>query len=214
MYDLNWLLEKLYLLPAIFIGLSFHEFAHALAAYFMGDKTAKEMGRLTVDPRAHIDLLGFIALLVAGFGWAKPVPINPWNFKRRRLGTVIVSLAGPVMNLILAFLTVLIIYISTYVFNYDNEIVLGILIDIFSVNVVLCVFNLIPIPPLDGSKILASFLPGHLEAKMYELERYSYIILIILLATNTLDFVLNPAIKFLAAGIENVVISILTLFGL
>lgn len=214
MFDLSSLIEKLYYIPGILIGLSFHEFAHALAAYYMGDNTAKDMGRLTIDPRAHIDPIGFFALFIVHFGWAKPVPINPWNFKKRRLGTMIVSLAGPAMNLILAFITLTIMYIVFNVFNYNSEIAYNLLLGIFLINVVLCVFNLIPIPPLDGSKIIASFLPGHLEEKMYELERYSYIILILLMVTDVLDKVLNPMITFLASGIESVVVFILNIIGL
>ncbi|OGO76930.1 MAG: hypothetical protein A2Y23_00400, partial [Clostridiales bacterium GWB2_37_7] len=164
MNDFSWLIDKLYYLPGIFVGLSFHEFAHALAAYSMGDDTAKRAGRLTVDPRAHIDLFGFAALLFAGFGWAKPVPINPWSFKKRRTGTIIVSIAGPLMNMIIALITLITIYVVFNIIGYDNDIIYRIFSGIFFVNIVLCVFNLIPLPPLDGSKILASFLPGNMEA--------------------------------------------------
>jgi Zn-dependent protease len=214
MNDFSWLIDKLYYLPGIFVGFSFHEFAHAWAAYLMGDDTAKKAGRLTVDPRAHIDLLGFIALLFAGFGWAKPVPIDPMSFKKRRLGTIIVSLAGPLMNLIIAFITLIVIYVVFNVFGYENDVVYNVIFSMFVVNIVLCVFNLIPIPPLDGSKILASFLPGHLETKLYELERYSYLILLALIFTDVLDKILDPMVLFLITLLDNIVYYFFVLFGL
>jgi len=214
MNEFSCLIEKLYYIPGIFVALSFHEFSHALAAKLMGDDTAERAGRLTIDPRAHVDLFGFIALLLAGFGWAKPVPINPWAFKKRRLGTVIVSLAGPLMNFVIAFILLSALYLMFNVFGYDNEIVYNILSDAFFVNVVLCVFNLIPVPPLDGSKILASFLPDSLENKIYSLERYSYLILIALIFTNVLDKILNPMVIFLANFIDDIVFLIFMLFRL
>jgi Zn-dependent protease len=214
MNDFSWLIDKLYYLPGIFVGLSFHEFAHGLAAYWMGDDTAKNAGRLTVDPRAHIDPLGFLTLLLAGFGWAKPVPINPYSFKNRRVGTIIVSLAGPLMNLFLAFITLIIIYVAYNIVGYDNEVVYNVISAMFIVNIVLCVFNLIPIPPLDGSKILASFLPDSLEMKMYAYERYSYFILLALIFTNVLDLILDPTVLFLMTFLDNIVFYLFNLFGL
>lgn len=214
MNDFSWLIDKLYYLPGIFVGFSFHEFAHALAAKLMGDDTAEKAGRLTVDPRAHIDLLGFAALLFAGFGWAKPVPIDPWSFKRRRIGTIIVSLAGPFINLVIAFITLIVIYIVFNVIGYDNDVVYNVIFSMFVVNVVLCVFNLIPLPPLDGSKILASFLPGPLESKLYELEKYSYLILLALIFTDVLDKILNPMVIFLITILDEVVFFFFNLFGI
>lgn len=214
MSDFSWLIDKLYYLPGIFIGFSFHEFAHALSAKMMGDDTAERAGRLTVDPRAHIDPIGFLALLLAGFGWAKPVPIDPWSFKNRRIGTIIVSLAGPVMNFIIAFITLIVMYVLFNVVGYDNEIIYNVIFAVFAVNVVLCVFNLIPVPPLDGSKIVASFLPGALESKVYELERYSHLILLVLIFTNILDKILDPMVVFLMTILDNIVYNIFILLGL
>jgi Zn-dependent protease len=211
MNDFSWLIDKLYYLPGVFIGLSFHEFSHALAAYFMGDKTAKDAGRLTIDPRSHIDLLGFITLLVAGFGWAKPVPINPWNFKKRKAGTIIVSLAGPIMNLFIAFITLFFVF-GFQIFQWDNEILFNIVKGIFYVNISLFVFNLLPIPPLDGSKILASVLPGHLEEKFYAIEKYSYLILIMLIVTNALSYILDPLFMGTTTVLQSLVINIIGIF--
>jgi len=106
-------LSLLYRLPAVFIGFSFHEFAHAYVANLLGDDTAKLRGRMTLDPMAHIDPIGIIMLIIFRFGWAKPVPINPYNFKNRKKGTILVSLAGPVMNFFIAFITLL-IYMTIY----------------------------------------------------------------------------------------------------
>ena len=182
--------ELIYILPAVAIALSVHEFAHAFVADKMGDPTARISGRMTMDPTSHVDILGFLALLFFGFGWAKPVPINPMNFKKRKLGMILVSLAGPLSNLILA-----IIFSILYKFVapiFDILALYYILQYGVIINISLMIFNLIPVPPLDGSKILASLLPYKYEAKFYEYERYLYIILIVLLVTGVIGFILSP----------------------
>lgn len=213
MTDFSWITEKLYILPGILIGFSFHEFAHAIAAYFMGDDTAKKAGRLSIDPRDHIDILGFLSFMIAGFGWAKPVPINPWKFKNRRLGTIIVSLAGPFTNFIIAFLSVC-LYYTLIIAGYNNDIVSTLIQSTIWVNVILCVFNLLPVPPLDGSKILASFFPSSLEAKFYQWEQYSNIILLVLILSRSLRYILSPMATFLLEFLDNVVYHLFLLLGI
>ena len=163
------LIQMLYMLIPIILALSVHEFAHAFVADKMGDPTARISGRMTMDPTSHIDIIGFIALLFFGFGWAKPVPINPMNFKNRKLGTILVSLAGPVSNLLLA-----IVFSILYKFVapiFDIVALYYILQYGVIINISLMIFNLIPVPPLDGSKILASLLPYKYEAKFYQYEK-------------------------------------------
>ncbi|HQQ41265.1 MAG TPA: site-2 protease family protein, partial [Clostridia bacterium] len=150
-------LQLLYILPAILIGMTVHEWAHAFAAYKLGDPTAKNLGRMTLNPIAHFDIFGFLCLLLVGFGWAKPVPINSRNFKHFRRDDIIVSLAGITMNLIVAFL-----FSFIYVLGFTkcglgtNEAFTSIFGSILSINLALAIFNLLPIYPLDGSHVLES----------------------------------------------------------
>jgi len=182
-------------LPGILLGLTFHEFAHGYAAYLMGDPTAQKAGRLTLNPIPHLDPFGFIMLLVAGFGWAKPVPFNPRYFKRYKLGTFIVSIAGVLMNLLLAVL--LTIGLGFYMKTGENKYIVDILLSGITINLVLAVFNLFPIPPLDGSKIILSFLPIQWEEYYYRYQKYSYVILLGLLYFDVTDYVLFPAVEYL-----------------
>lgn len=198
-------MEMLYRLPAVFIGFSFHEYAHALAAYHMGDNTAKNNGRLTIDPMAHIDPLGILMLIIFKFGWAKPVPINPANFKNRKKGIILVSLAGPMMNFAIAIITLLIYGLMYFKFGIKNVILDRIIINVYFINIGLGIFNLIPLPPLDGSKILSGLLPTKIEYKFYQYEQYSYILLLILIFTNAIDYILGPMFFYAEKIISDVV---------
>ena len=185
------ILEKIISLPGLFIAIIFHELAHGYTAYKLGDPTAKEAGRLTLNPLKHIDIVGFLFMLVFKFGWAKPVPINPSYFKKRKRDTILVSLAGPLTNFIIAIISAFII--STNIIK--NSIFIDILIITLWYNIMLGVFNLLPFPPLDGSKVVASILPVKWEYKFYKYERYLYLILVFLVISNTIDKILGPLIN-------------------
>lgn len=169
-------------MAAIFLCLTVHETCHGLAAYVLGDPTAKSMHRLSLNPLRHIDWLGLAMMFVAGFGWAKPVPVNPGYFKKPKQGMALTALAGPVSNLALAILTLgafRIIYSYVPYFPGINWI-LNFLIETSMLTVGLGVFNLIPIPPLDGSKVLAAFLPDSAYMRLMHNERYGLLLLLVL----------------------------------
>lgn len=156
-------------LAAILIAFTFHEFSHAFVAELLGDHTAKSLGRLTLNPLAHIHGIGFLMLLVAGFGWGKPVPYNPNNLKDPKWGSVMIGLAGPVSNLLLAICAVIILSVLSHlgvfasVTDMNNNLLVIFLVLLIQFNVVLMVFNLLPIPPLDGSKLLFALIPSRYE---------------------------------------------------
>jgi len=197
--------EMLLMVPAIVLGLTIHEFAHGWTAYRLGDPTARYQGRLTLNPAAHIDVIGLIMLFIAGFGWAKPVPVNPVNLRgNMRRSMMLVSLAGPAANLVLAVAGAIALGLGLWHISLGREIV----VEIIRINVVLAVFNLLPVPPLDGSKILAGLLPGRQEW-LYTLENYGVIILLVLLFTGiigrVLGFIISPLYRLLieiATGIS------------
>ena len=187
------LAQTITLIPGIIIAMSFHEFAHAYVAHLMGDDTAKRAGRLTLDPISHINPLGFMMLLIGGFGWAKPVPINENNFRNRKLGVFLVSIAGVTMNIIIATLTLIIISLTQNVFSSPQY--YQVMNSIVWLNIAFASFNLLPIPPLDGSKILAAILPANKRYILYRFENYGFIIMIILIMTGALNYLLYPVIN-------------------
>lgn len=182
----------LYSLPGIILALTIHEFFHALAAYAMGDDTAKQYGRLTLNPIAHMDPLGFLCLIVTRrFGWAKPVPVNDLNFKNRKKGMLLVSLAGPMSNFITAMLIAVILAIF---YNNMGQVIRIILQIAYIINLSIGAFNLIPIPPLDGSKILESFLNDRQRFFMRRYAVYSNIIILMLIFSGIIGSILGPVI--------------------
>jgi Zn-dependent protease len=182
---ITFLLLSIPLLYSIII----HELAHGWVAYQMGDPTAKIAGRLTLNPSKHLDPIGTLMLFITGFGWAKPVPINLSYIRNRRKGLILVSSAGIVANTILAFLAMLISHIFT---QSQSSAVSKIIYYMMQINIVLASFNLIPIPPLDGSKILMDITSERFQYTLSRLEPYGFFIIIALLYTGVLD----PVIAF------------------
>lgn len=173
----------------VFVCAPIHELAHGYVAYKLGDNTAKREGRLTFNPIAHIDPIGMIMILLLGFGYAKPVPVNMRNFKNPKSGMALTALAGPVSNFIMAFISIMLTYTFAYFNNGSMLFQILILFFYFSafINVSLGVFNLIPIPPLDGSKILAGVLPNRIYYKYMMYERYIMIALIVIMMSGILS---------------------------
>ncbi len=179
-------------LPAIIVAITFHEVAHGYAAEAMGDDTAARAGRLSLNPLKHIDPLGLLSMILFRFGWAKPVPINPNNFKDRRKGVLLVSLAGCGTNLILAFISLAVI---TVVQGFATPLLNQILYSFYIYNLIFGIFNLLPIPPLDGSHVLEQFLPPRARMVYNQYARYGMFLLILMLWTGMIGGIIWPAIN-------------------
>lgn len=206
------LLTLILTIPGLLIAITFHEFAHALAADKLGDDTPRSQGRLTLNPLAHLDPIGSVMLLFAGFGWGKPVVVNPRNYTRKmsmEKADAIVSFAGPLMNIILAFVFSC-IYFAISKFAGENftestigSIIMLLLPIIVTINVGLGVFNLIPLPPLDGSKVIMPFLPSKAKTFFINNEQIFYIIFLIIALTPIVNFIITKPINWITTGIFN-----------
>ncbi len=191
MFDFN-LLQIVAGLPGLIIAMVVHEYAHARVAVAMGDFTPRLMGRLTFNPVAHIDPIGLLMLFLVHFGWAKPVTINPNNFRNPRRDDILVSLAGPGANLLAAFLALLIMALCLK-FGYQMSTGMRTVFSLIMIyNINFAIFNMIPIPPLDGSHVLKQLLPYDMAMKLQDLERYSIFILIAIMMTPILGGILIP----------------------
>lgn len=207
--------DLIYTVPAVLIAICFHEFAHGFISYKLGDPTPKYEGRLSLNPINHLDPIGTLALIFFHFGWAKPVMVNPQYYKNKKLGMVEVALAGPIMNFFIAFLSLLLYgllykysqYIIMPVFLYKY--ILTLLYVTTSINLGLGVFNLIPVPPLDGSKVLNAVLPSDKYFAYMKYENYGQIIILILLFTGLLTQPLSYFISRIMDGMLNMVAFIL-----
>lgn len=193
------ILQLVLAIPCIIIALSFHEAAHGFAAYKMGDPTARNLGRLTLNPIKHLDLFGCIVMLIAGYGWAKPVPINTRYFKNQRKGMALTALAGPVTNLVLGLIGVLLYRVTALVTTinsvttvishnegiYNLFVALLLFLQTFTLyNFCFFIFNMIPIPPFDGSRVLFAFLPDKYYFGIMKYERYIMIALIVFMTAG------------------------------
>ena len=186
--QLEDILDYLYIIPAALIAIILHELAHGLVSSWLGDPTPRETGRLTLNPLKHLDPIGTLCLIFFHVGWAKPVVVNPDYYKNKKRGMALVALAGPLMNFLLAIFSIIIMAIFVKVNAYSNVLIIiyNFLLYFSVINLGLGLFNLIPIPPLDGSRILGAFLKDDTYEQYMKYERYGFIIIAILLALSSL----------------------------
>lgn len=203
-----------YVIISLAIAFTVHEFAHAYTAYKFGDETAKKQGRLSLNPLRHLDPIGTILIFIAGFGWARPVPVNRFFFKRPQLAGIIVSAAGPISNLLMVIIGFAIVYgVVAKILPPDQPSpILTFLYVFIQLNAVLFVFNLLPIPPLDGYRIIQDLVPADTRAKMTQYESYGIIIFLILIITPlnyyTIQPIFNVFLPAVVGGIQNFIYQI------
>jgi len=202
---MNTISQLIIMAPPLLLALTLHEYAHGYVAYRLGDPTARDAGRLTLNPLSHLDPIGTIAFFFIKIGWAKPVPVNPVYFKNPRQDMLWVALAGPITNLLLAITSAVLLkaMISTASIIPQSAMLSAILIPLYNmlvasvwINLVLCIFNFLPIPPLDGGRILTGLLPEDLAITYASFERYGFIVILILAFTGVLGTIIFPVIRF------------------
>ena len=207
---LSFIVERLYVIPGILIGLSVHEYGHAKVAQMCGDKTGEYQGRVSLDPRAHIDPVGIIALLLVGFGWGKPVMIDPRQFRHPRRDQILVGLAGVFNNLICALVFAFVYRFAlqllprTFLASTFGGVVVNILLEIVVINLSLMIFNLIPIPPLDGFGVVCGIFNLYGTKFYWYARRYGMIVLIIMMYFGITGNILRPALSAVLRLVFNI----------
>lgn len=194
------------------IALTFHELAHGWVSGKLGDPTPKLEGRMTLNPLAHLDVIGTILMILTGFGWAKPVMVNPMYYKDKKKGMALVAVAGPLMNILLGFLGVLVM--ALFAILLDKNIVpnqtwtwTAYILRLFIVrNLCFAVFNFIPIPPLDGSRLVSMFLPDNMYYKLMQFERYGIILIMVLSIAGVFDKIIGTGVNLLMQGMVNLIL--------
>ena len=199
---MSYIIGRLIILPGIIVGLSFHEFGHAWVSKRLGDPTPSLQGRVSLNPAAHIDIVGFVCLLMLGFGWGKPVEINPSYYKHRRRDEMLVSFAGVFMNLVVAFASAAVMKIvytaaPQFIATSVGTVIWQILIGMLQINIVLMLFNLIPLPPLDGFGIITQIFK--LDTKRWYPRFYQLgpMFLLLIIVFNLTDYILTPQVTWL-----------------
>lgn len=205
-YSLGQIIVRLI---AVLLAMSFHEMAHALVAYWMGDRTAKRAGRLSFNPLDHIDWVGLLCLLFFGFGWARPVPIDPRNMKDEKAGIIWTSFAGPLANFLLSFVFLLlaVILLKTvpgFVMQSVGQFIFNVIITTAQLSLGFGIFNLIPIPPLDGAKIFWAFLPDRTYYKWMNGTPWMSLVLILLIYSGLLSAPMNMLLNTIYSGMLNI----------
>lgn len=209
------IMGTLLMLPGLILALTVHEYAHAKTSDRLGDPTPEQQGRLTLNPFAHMDPVGTICLLFAKFGWGKPVQINPAYYRNPVRDSALVAAAGPISNFILSFILFIVLSLLIIFGNPESVMITTLITMVYSgalLNIGLGLFNLLPFPPLDGSKILRYFLKGKALEFMYNMERYSFIIILVLYLSDLPSMILSPLMTWITNGmfylVETIVVSI------
>lgn len=207
--QMDWavLRDMLLRVVPVLLCLTVHEVCHGLVALRLGDTTARDQGRLSLNPIKHVDIMGALMMVFFHFGWAKPVPVNMWRFKNPKIGMAITALAGPVSNVLLAMVAFFAygFFFELLAVSEAGWVVLGLIATLASLSLSLGIFNLIPVPPLDGSKVLFALIPNETYYKLMRYERYGMIVLLVLVATGVLSTPLSKAVTWVYGLLEPIV---------